>query len=145
MKSISSIKLIPRKYYYKILAILTHHDLVWQLLEKYQLSNPDRAKYLGELLLSVMLCGDVKNGYAVHKCEDCGLEHKVGFCCGKRFFNKCVYRRSENWVAKSKSKVLKVGHRHIIATMPEILWPIFAYERDLLKIIPQIGHHLIQL
>ena len=51
----------------------------------------------------------------------------------------------ENWVAISKTKVLKVGHRHIIATIPEILWPLFAYERDLLKIIPQVGHHLIQL
>jgi hypothetical protein len=145
MKPIRPIKFIPQKCLYKILDILTHSDLVWQILDQYISSNQDRAKYLRELLLAVMLCGDINNGYAVHKCEDCGLEHKVGFSCGKRFCNRCGFRRTENWVAQSKSKVLKVGHRHIIATIPEILWPIFAYERDLLKIIPQTGHQLIQL
>jgi hypothetical protein len=145
MKPIRPIKFIPQKCLYKILDILTHSDLVWQILDQYISSNQDRAKYLRELLLAVMLCGDIDNGYAVHKCEDCGLEHKVGFSCGKRFCNRCGFRRTENWVAQSKSKVLKVGHRHIIATIPQILWPIFAYERDLLKIIPQTGHQLIQL
>ena len=120
MNPIRSIKFIPHKCFYKILDILTHHDLVWQLLDQYLSSNQERAKYLRELLLAVMLCGDVKGGYAVHKCEDCGLEHKVGFSCGKRFCNRCGFRRTENWVAQSKSRVLKVGHRHIIATMPAI-------------------------
>ena len=42
--------------------------------DQYLPGNPKRAKYLRELLLAVMLCGDIKNGYAVHKCEDCGSE-----------------------------------------------------------------------
>ncbi len=140
-----SVKFIPQKCFSKIFNILTKNELVWEVLDQYLLSNPKRSKYLRELLLAVMLCGDIKNGYAVHKCKACGFEHKVGFSCGKRFCNKCSFRRTENWVSQAKSKVLKVGHRHIIATIPEILWPLFAYERDLLKIIPQAGHRLIQL
>ena len=145
MSPIKTIKLIPRKSIYKILDIVTYNGLIWQILDKYKSSNLVRAVYLRELLISVMLCGDIKNGYAVHKCEDCGFEHKVGFSCGKRFCNRCGYRRSENWVRRAKSKVLNVGHRHIIVTMPEVLWKIFAYERDLLKLISQTGHKVIQL
>jgi hypothetical protein len=78
MKPIRPIKFIPQKCLYKILDILTQSDLVWQILDQFISSNQDRAKYLCELLLAVMLCGDAKNGYAVHKCEDCGLR-STGF------------------------------------------------------------------
>jgi hypothetical protein len=145
MRPLKAIEFVPRKCLHKILDILTYNNLVWQILDKYMSSNLARSLYLKELLLAVMRCGDIKNGYSVHKCEDCGLEHKVGFSCGKRFCNRCGYRRTENWVRQSKSKVLNVGHRHIIATMPEVLWDIFAYERDLLKLIPQTGQQVIQL
>lgn len=142
MKTLKAFKNIPQKSVYKILDILTHNGLVWKILEKYQSA---RSIYLRELLKAVMLCGDVKNGYAVHKCKDCGSEHKVGFSCGKRFCNKCGYRRTENWVKKAKSKVLNVGHRHIIFTIPEVLWDIFAYERDLLKLLSQVSQEVIRL
>ena len=127
---------------YKIIDILTSKNLVWQILSKYQTA---RSLYLKALLTSVLLCGDIQNGFAVHKCEDCGLELKVGFSCGKRFCNKCGYRRTENWVNKSKSKVLKVGHRHIIFTIPDILWEIFAHERDLLKLLHQTSQKVLRL
>ena len=79
------------------------------------------------------------------KCEDCGFEHKVGFSCGKRFCNRCGYRRTENWVKKARSKVLNLAHRHIIFTMPDGLWGIFAYERGLLKLILKTGEKVIRL
>jgi hypothetical protein len=114
MKSLKSFKNIPHKSYYKIIEILTCNELVWKILEKYKSA---RTIYLQELLKAVLLCGDIENGHAVHKCVDCGTEKIAGFSCGKRFCNKCGYRRTENWVKKSKSKVLNVGHRHIIFTI----------------------------
>ncbi len=94
--------------------------------------------------MAVMLCGDIKNGYSVHKCEDCGFEHKVGCSCGQRFCNRCGYPRTENLIRRTKSKVLNVGHHHIIVTMLEVVWKILAYERDLLQLISQTGHKVIQ-
>jgi len=125
----------------KIFDILLYNRLVWELIDK---GKCIRKAYLRTLIQAVLICGDIKNGYAVHKCEDCGYEHLVGFSCGKRFCNRCGYRRTENWVNKARTKVLQVGHRHIILTFPDILWSIFAYERDLLKLLPQVGHLVIQ-
>jgi len=142
MRPLKAIKKAPGKSLYKVLDILTHNGLVWQILDRYESA---RSVYLREVLRAVMLCGDIKNGYSVHKCEDCGFEDKVGFSCGKRFCNRCGYRRTENWVRKSRSKVLNVAHRHIIFTMPEVLWGIFAYARDLLKLIPKTGEKVIRL
>ncbi len=99
MRPLKAIEFIPRKSLHKILDILTYNNLVWQILDKYMSSNLTRSLYLKELLLAVMLCGDIKNGYSVHKCEDCGFEHKVCFSCGKRFCNRCGLHRSiGNWV-----------------------------------------------
>jgi len=139
-----TISFIPGKNSYKIIDILIYKNLVWQILLEYMLTNLARAIYLKELLVSVLHCGDIKTGYSVHKCEACGSEHKVPFSCGKRFCNKCGYRRTENWVRNAKSKVLQVSHRHIIMTMPEVLWAIFSYERELLKLIPQVGYQVLQ-
>jgi hypothetical protein len=121
LSAINTIKRIPRRSIYKILDIVAYNGLVWQILVKYISITFVRFVYLRELLIAVMLWGDIKNGYSVRKCEDCGFEHKVGFRCGKRFCNKCGYRHTENCVRKSKSKVLNVGHRHIIVTIPELL------------------------
>ena len=118
MKSIS---FVPKQKLYKIIDILTYKNLVWQILLEYMFTNLSRALYLKEVLVSVISCGQIKNGYSVHKCEHCGSEKKVAFSCGKRFCNKCGYRRTENWVSRAQSKVLQVSHRHIIATMPEVL------------------------
>ena len=142
MKTSKTMQNVPRVGLYKIMDILLFNELVWKILAKY---NSARSLYLRDLLVAVMLCGDIRNGYAVHKCEDCGSEFKVGFSCGKRFCNKCGYRRTETWVKKSQSKVLRVGHRHIIFTIPKVLRDIFAYERDLLKLLPRIGHEVIRL
>jgi hypothetical protein len=142
MKPLKSFNNIRRKSYYKIIELLTYNELVWKILEKYKSA---RSIYLQELLKAVLLCGDIDNGHAVHKCVDCGAEKIVGFSCGKRFCNKCGYRRTENWVKKSKSKVLQVGHRHIIFTIASELWDIFAYQRDLLKLLSQTSKEVIRL
>ena len=118
MKAIS---FVPKKESYKIIDILTYKNLVWQLLLDYILTNLSRAIYLKDILVSVMSCGQIENGYSVHKCKTCGSEKKVSFSCGKRFCNKCGFRRTENWVSRAQSKVLQVSHRHIIATMPDVL------------------------
>jgi hypothetical protein len=139
------ISFVPKNKLYKIIDILTYKNLVWQILFDYMLTNLSRAIYLKQLLVSVISCGQIKNGYSVHKCERCGSEKKIPFSCGKRFCNKCGYRRTENWVSRAQSKVLQVSHRHIIVTMPDVLWAIFSYERELLKLIPQIGYQVLQL
>jgi ribosomal protein L37E len=123
MKPLKSLKTVPRQSSYKIIEILIYENRVWKILDMYKSL---RATYLRGLLSAVFLCGKLENGYAVHKCIDCGDEYKVCFSCSKRFCNKCGYRRTENWVNKAKSKELNVGHRHIIFTIPSELWGIFA-------------------
>ncbi len=71
------IAFVPKKKLYKIIDILTYKNLVWQILFDYMLTNLSRAIYLKDILVSVMNCGHIKTGYAVHKCERCGSEKKI--------------------------------------------------------------------
>ena len=109
----------------KILNILIGENRVWMCLESQKEKYPKRVKYLRKILKSVLLCGQVFNGYLDYKCEECDLSHKQGFSCNQRFCSKCGYRRTEEWSEKAKTQILNVGHRHVVFTIPCILWGIF--------------------
>ncbi|GAV24952.1 IS91 family transposase, partial [Carboxydothermus islandicus] len=84
--------------------------------------------------------------YVEYVCVKCnGKEKKrVGFTCKSRFCNRCGKIYIEKWVEKQTERILEVGHRHIVFTIPEELRNIFYHNRELLKDLSDKAAEVIQ-
>lgn len=86
-----------------------------------------------EAVEKMLKCGDPKNGYAKYLCLDCYEEKVVAFTCKSRFCNRCGKVYIDNWVEKQVEKIIDVGHRHAVFSIPEELRRYFYWNRELLK------------
>lgn len=78
-------------------------------------------------------CGNIENGFAEYICQDCGDVTKVPFTCKSKFCNSCGRLYTLKWAEKQQKNMLRVGHRHSVFTMPDILRNYFYRRRELLK------------
>jgi len=89
-------------------------------------------------------CGDYSNGYAEYSCSSCGEKKKVAFRCKSRFCTSCgkiyVDERAENM----SKKLIRVGHRHMVFTIPEELRVYFQKDRKRLSILPKMAYEVIR-
>lgn len=93
-----------------------YQELYSEIIRPVEISNVERLKK----------CRDPEYGCSVYKCPNCGETKYVGFSCKSRLCTSCGNRAIRDWSEKVQSKLLNVGHRHIVLTVPERLWPILA-------------------
>lgn len=74
----------------------------------------------------------------------CSHSKTVAFTCKGRFCSSCGKKQTDNWIAKATNVLLKTRWQHITFTMPESLWEIFWFNRDLLNIISEVVAGIIQ-
>jgi hypothetical protein len=66
-------------------------------------------------------CKTPKNGYKTYKCPECGTIKYVPFTCKCRLCTSCGTKAANEWADKIHHMLLKVPHRHVIFTIPDIL------------------------
>ena len=66
------------------------------------------------------------------------------FTCKGRFCSSCGKKQTDNWIAKATNVLPKTRWQHITFTMPESLWEIFWFNRDLLNVISGVAAGIIQ-
>lgn len=78
-----------------------------------------------EAIQRTILCGTEKNGYQSYFCWECGKVHRIPFSCKSRLCSRCGDKANEIFAEKFVRRMLPVTHRHIVFTIPDILWKIF--------------------
>jgi hypothetical protein len=70
-------------------------------------------------------CRTPENGYKTYKCPECGTIKYTPFTCKCRLCTSCGTKAANEWADKIHHKLLKVPHRHVIFTIPDILREVF--------------------
>jgi NAD-dependent SIR2 family protein deacetylase len=99
--------------------------------ENYGFWRPHVTKVIYEYLD----CGDLHNGFARVKCEDCNKEYLLPFSCKKRHFcPSCHQKRVIAFGEQLVEEVLEdVPHRQWVFSLPKRLRVYFKYDRKLLS------------
>ena len=79
-----------------------------------------------------------------YRCKECSHGKTVAFTCKGRFCSSCGKKQRDNWIAKAINVLPKTRWQHITFTMPESLWKIFWFNRDLLNVISGVAAGIIQ-
>lgn len=123
-----------RKESIRIVDILKDH---WErfLREKGNKIPENMKPSVCEAVEKAIRCGDLKYGYAEYICTNCnGKEKKrVAFTCKSRFCNRCGKVYIDQWVEKQVERIIDVGHRHMVFSIPEELRIVFYRNREWLK------------
>ncbi|MDY6906390.1 MAG: transposase [Thermodesulfobacteriota bacterium] len=90
--------------------------------------------YVKEVMLRFLDCGDLHNGFARVRCQDCGHEYILAFSCKRRqFCPSCHQKRVVEFGEWLCTDVLKsVPHRQWVFSLPKRLRPWFLHDRKLL-------------
>lgn len=78
-----------------------------------------------ESLQKAIQCGTEENGYQSYFCVECETVHRIRFSCKTRLCSKCGEKANETFAERFVRRMLSVTHRHIVFTIPDILWGIF--------------------
>jgi len=87
-----------------------------------------------EIIPRVLRCKTEASGFATLRCA-CGHTEHVCFTCKARFCPVCGAANAARGAEAAKSRLLNVGHRHMVFTIPEELRPLFFEDRRLLKLL----------
>jgi hypothetical protein len=88
-------------------------------------------------------CGSLEKGFIEFKCEACGETKRVGFRCKSRFCTSCGKIRCDDWAEEMTGRLINIGHRHMVFTIPKELRKVFAEKRELLALIPQCASRAV--
>lgn len=116
------------------------------LREKGDKIPDDMKPSICEAVEKAIRCGDPRYGYAEYICTNCnGREKKrVAFTCKSRFCNRCGKIYIDKWVEKQVERILDVGHRHMVFSIPKELRLTFYRNRDFLKELSDNAAEVIQ-
>jgi hypothetical protein len=91
-------------------------------------------------------CGDLREGFARVRCDDCGHSLFVSFSCKVRCFcPSCHQKRILELSMHVREEVFaEVPHRQFVFTIPKRLRIYFRFNRELLGQLPKIAYELIQ-
>lgn len=82
----------------------------------------------------VRLCRTIALGYTRFDCPNCNNYSIVPHTCKSRFCSSCGNKYVNTRVIHSKKKLMKIKHRHIVFTIPEVLRNLFLVDRSRLRL-----------
>jgi len=120
---------------------------LWQILDRYdddfEKSYPEKfeKKYrffrpvVGEVVRSYLKCGDLKQGFARVRCNNCGYEYLLQFSCKTRCIcPSCQAKRAVLFGHHLTENVFyPVPHRQYVFSLPIMLRVYFKHDRKLLS------------
>ena len=80
-------------------------------------------------------CQDPDNGYITFECPQCYETKTIHFNCNSRICTHCGKKYTDKWAWDLAKRLFDVPHRHVVMTMPDVLWHIFKENRNLLKVL----------
>ena len=80
------------------------------------------------------ICKTKALGYSYFECPNCHRSKFVYNTCKGRFCNSCGIKYAKQRTTQILSTLVDVKHRHLVFTMPDILWSFFLKDRSLLHI-----------
>ncbi len=91
-------------------------------------------------------CGDLREGFARVRCDDCGHSLFVSFSCKVRCFcPSCHQKRILELSMHVREEVFaEVPHRQFVFTIPKRLRIYFRFNRELLGRLPKIAYDVIR-
>lgn len=78
---------------------------------------------------AIMNCQSEALGYETYKCLDDEHIEKVNHSCKHRSCPHCNHGLINDWLEKTKSRLLNCTHFHVVFTLPHELHPIWHYNR----------------
>jgi len=135
----------PRKnqYYRCVEAHFEELERVWDV--RYQKRYGYWRPYVLDVIYKYLDCGDLHQGFARVKCNDCHHEYLLPFSCKKRnFCPSCHQKRVIEFGEQLHEEVLdKVPHRQWVFSIPKRLRPYFMYDRKLLAKLSLCAWHVL--
>ena len=111
--------------------------------EGFKKDNPwYNTDHCNELVSKMLSCGDPKQiGFAEYQCLECGRGNRVvPMSCKSYLCLSCGKVHTDNWVCQvSKALLEGMIYRHIVLTMPSLLWSLFSMYGYLLNYLPKCG------
>jgi ribosomal protein S27E len=111
--------------------------------QKYGFFRP----YVRQVIYRYLDCGILKNGFARVRCEDCGHEYLLAHSCQRRHFCPSCHQKRVvefgEWLCQEVVKA--VPHRHVVLSIPKILWRYFLYDRKLLFDLSRCGWEALKV
>lgn len=74
---------------------------------------------------SMIDCRDLSKGNLFLECSDCENFHLVGLSCKSRFCASCGHKYRDARAIEIQKKLINVGHRHFVFSVPYKLRPLF--------------------
>ena len=123
--------------------ILTDNQAWWNFQKEFE---GKLRKAIKTNIVKVLSCKNPARGYQKFQCSDSKCTHskKVFFTCKSRLCSSCGRKATADWINKQLNILPDVSWQHITFTMPDALWDFFAYNRELLNIIPKLAAQSIK-
>lgn len=83
----------------------------------------------------MLQCKDKSKGFWTCYCKNCDTYHKIYLGCNSRLCTNCGKRYSDKWIDKILKNTYKVPHKHVIFTIPPLLWKQLKQDRKSCKVL----------
>ena len=123
---------------------MTRHAPLRQLLGQTEdLWNSDHVRpSVREAFAKVLTCGTPSLGAEVFASST--EERVVYHTCKSRACPSCGYRATVGWQRDLFRALPNVPYAHVTLTMPDVLWPLFRFNRHLLHDLPVLGAEVLR-
>ena len=74
-----------------------------------------------------------------------GEERIVPHTCKSRACPSCGQRNNLQWLNERWADLPEIPYSHVVLTMPDVLWPLFRDNRQLLNDLPALGAKVLEL
>ena len=93
----------------------------------------------------MLTCKDESRGGFWYYCKNCNEYLFLPFGCNSRLCSCCGKRYADQWSSMLAEKMIKdIFHRHIVFTIPEMLWKYFHKDRSLYKVLMDISNQTVR-
>ena len=116
-------KVYPKKFYWDLKDIFNDYWDNFLLFAKKR--NLKIRHIVFEEVNKMRLCKTKEMGFSVYECPDCHKIKNVYNTCKGRFCNSCGVKYAKQRTTEITNKLLDTKHRHLVFTIPDILWPLF--------------------
>jgi len=104
--------------------------------------DKDHLEFIEDSIKKANFCCDLAYAKATFTCPLCGNEDYRPVSCKSKFCSSCGKLYAEKWALKLSKDLIDKKHRHIIFTMPDILWNYPIAKRQALAVL---SNHINQL
>ena len=94
-----------------------------------------------EAVTKMLACGTSILGVKQYTCANDGCPHAKYLCntCKCRACPSCGKKATDQWIAAQHNRLPDCPWQHLVFTLPDILWPLFYHNRDVLNDICRLA------